>query len=75
LGLASPDNPLAARFGTAGLVLQGVLLTAAALIAIWGLYYGLRKLEPACPSPRAASCSLGNACSFTVIDATGQALA
>ena len=46
LGLASPDNPLAARLGTAGLVLQGALLTAAALVATWGLYLGLRKLEP-----------------------------
>jgi len=54
LGLASPDNPLAARLGTAGLVLQGALLTAAALVATWGLYLGLRKLEPVLDANAAA---------------------
>jgi spermidine synthase len=48
--LGLPESTLVARLGTAGLwpsfLLETALRTAAALAATWGLFYGLRKLEP-----------------------------
>jgi hypothetical protein len=48
--LGLPEGALMARLGTAGLwsalLLEGAMLTGAALIATWVLFHVLRKLEP-----------------------------
>jgi spermidine synthase len=48
--LRLPESALVARLGTAGLwpafLLEAALLTGAALIATWGLFYVLRKVAP-----------------------------
>ncbi len=56
--LGLPETTLAARLATAHLwpafLLEAALLTAAVLAATWGLFYGLRKLEPVLDANAAA---------------------
>src|SRR5215467_1841544 len=44
--LRLPESALVAWLGTAGLWLEGAMLIGVALIATWGLFHVLRKLEP-----------------------------
>src|SRR5437870_5529187 len=41
-----PASVLVNALGTVGLWLEGALLCSAAVLATWGLYHVLRKLEP-----------------------------
>ena len=56
--LGLPESTLAARLATAHLwpafLLEAALRTAAVLAATWGLFYGLRKLEPVLDANAAA---------------------